>query len=488
MTKDTPLLTSIDYDDQVCKWELLFDLYGGTNLMRFNKVKWLPQEEKENKSSYEMRVKLSFLYNALRSTIKRLASKPYSKSVTIKNDDTDLRIESIKNNVDGEATTLTQFCKNVFTTAMTYGMTHCLVDYPSTLDNNGKSLSINQEKKLMIRPYYHHIKPYELFYWDYAVDNIGQIFLKEIRFLKMKTEKNGVFGNKRRFVIVQYTTNEINEYSVKLNDETQIYDLSNFIYKSDLFNSNEIAIESQSINTLNKIPLHTFYTNKIDFMKSEPPLRDLSEINLEHFQSKSDQRNILRFARLVTLTATGVTPQEKERGFVLGVNSACISTSKDAKFGYVEINGAGAEAGRKDLQMLEEQMEVLGNQPLISRNLDSTATGIDINENAACTDVQAWVLAENRFIKKLYESAAEWLKVKLHEEFEVNIYSDFMFKSSLKNTPDPILERYDRELISHKTVLLEDKRRGIFSEDFDINLEIDLVGDKSKHIDDDELE
>src|SRR6185295_4553940 len=95
------------------------------------------------------------------------------------------------------------------------------------------------------------------------------------------------------------------------------------------------------------------YLNRTGFMTGEPPLEELADLNVAHWQSSSDQRNILTVARVPILFGTGIEGNEK---LEIGASSMIRTSDPNAKLTYVEHTGAAIGAGERDLERLEFQM------------------------------------------------------------------------------------------------------------------------------------
>ena len=116
-------------------------------------------------------------------------------------------------------------------------------------------------------------------------------------------------------------------------------------------------------------------------MRGAPPLEDLADLNVAHWQSQSDQRNILHVARVPILFGAGFEATAK---IVVGAGTMARSTDPAATLSYVEHSGAAIGAGRDDLKDLETQMQVMGLQLLLP-SPNKTATGEirdDVKENS----------------------------------------------------------------------------------------------------------
>src|SRR5690606_23373074 len=107
-------------------------------------------------------------------------------------------------------------------------------------------------------------------------------------------------------------------------------------------------------------------------MECKPPLADLAHLNVEHWQSKSDQRNVLTVSRFPILAAAGVPADQK---VTIGPNNFLTTDDVQGKWYYVEHTGAAIAAGQTDLESLEDQMATYGAEYMRKRPGDETATG-----------------------------------------------------------------------------------------------------------------
>jgi hypothetical protein len=98
-------------------------------------------------------------------------------------------------------------------------------------------------------------------------------------------------------------------------------------------------------------------------MAGAPALQDLADLNVAHWQSQSDQRNILHVARVPILFGAGIPDDvEGQPGFKVSAGSFTRATDPAAKLMFVEHSGAAIGAGDADLKNLEFQMQAMGLQ------------------------------------------------------------------------------------------------------------------------------
>ncbi len=451
---DTPV---IDYLRMADRWDLLHDLLGGTFTMRAAAEKWLPKEEEESTKGYEVRRERSFLFNAYKNSIRRVVSKPFAKPVVVTGKLSE-RLAMIEKDVDRLGTDLTQLSRNMFEAGITYGLTHVLVDFSRMAP--GATLADEQESEA--RPTFVHVKPPDLIGWRSEIDFVkGGRKLTQIRILEHSVEPEGMFIDK-----------EVTRIRVFSEVDWQLW-------RSIVLDTGKkiFMLEDGGPHSFGAVPLATFYVERTGLLTADPPLEDLAEMNLMHWQSSSDQRNYLRFIRMGLLLATGFDKKEIDKGITIGVNRMLSSGNPDADLKYVEHEGKASEAGRTDLQDTEEQMEVLGAQPLIQRSV-RTATQRMIDESRVDTDAQAWVGGLENTLVEMYRMAGRWIGEELPNDFKTDVNNDFGISQKKIEDTKNLIEMRKLGEISRETFLTEIRKLGTLSEGVDIEEEMARIQDE----------
>ena len=450
-TKDKVDITSAAYDSMAAKWELIRDLLGGTVAMRNAGEKWLPREPKESENAFDVRLSRSILYEAYSDTVGNVVSRPFSKPVTIQGELPE-PLNQIALDVNQQGQTLTQFASEIFNTAVNYGLTHILVDYPRLQ----RELNLAEERQSGVRPRFIHVRPTQLIGWRAVKGFDGKVVLSQIRIKETQTEPVGQFGEEQVDYIRVYTPTTWELWRKTEDDD-------------------DYSLHESGEHTFGGVPLVTCYLNRTGFMTAGPTMESLAWMNLAHYQSMSDQRNILRYARVGMIFVSGLTEEETEKDMVIGPNRFFTSVNPDARMSYVEHSGAAIGAGRQDLQDLEARMEVLGLQPFMRRTGNQTATGQSIDDSRSNSSVQAWIRSLEQAIVTAYEYAAKWLNLKIPDDFTSDIFSDFGISVRNSQDIDSLLKIRLAGQISHGTYLREIKRRGVLSESVSIEDEITKV-------------
>nr|BDD45299.1 DNA-binding protein [bacterium] len=442
-TVDTPCSA---YRDMLSDLQLVNALMGGTKAMRGAGELHLPREPKESIAAYNNRLSRSVLYNAFSDTVQKLVGKPFSKPTTIRETTPD-KIKDWTRDIDRNGSDITTFAKEVFESGIRDGVTHVLVDYPPAPE--GRSLA--DEQNTDTRPYCIHIKASDLISWNSEIIN-GVHELSQIRIRESVTEPDGKWGERH-----------INRIRVIYPDKYELYEQK----------KNKWVLTNQGETSLGKIPLVTFYTRKTGFMTGKPPLLDLAYLNVQHWQSSSDQEHILHFIRFPLLHAAGFSPDNHD--IEVGPNRMITSDNPNSKLTYVEHSGAAVEAGRQSIQDIEDRMNVTGMQLLIRKPGNPTATAASIDSSASESPLQTFSrLLENAF-SEVFKLMAKWEKLEIGDTGGIDVNQDFGISMRDNRDIDALLKSRLAGEISRETFLSEMKRRGVLQENLDIRNELELA-------------
>ncbi len=435
--KKNPRTTSAIHDQMQPRIDLVNVLLGGTEALRLQAKTYLPKHEAESELNYQSRLDRAVCTNYFQRTIESLTGKPFATPMIL-SEDMPPAISDLVVDIDHQGNNLDVFCRKVFRDGLAKGLTHILVEFPDT-ENLGVQ-TLEDEVQINATPYFVHIPP-ENIIAAYAEYRNGAEFLTHVRILESE--------------IIQDGFSEVTIEHIRVLEPG-----SWTLYRKG--DNDKWQLESSGKTTLDFIPLVTFYSKREDFMLAMPPLMDLAYMNVAHWQSSSDQRNALTVARYPILAASGV--DETEANIKIGPKQLLTASNADARYYFVEHSGASINAGRQDLEDMKDEMSILGIELLKkSGNPTATAKAIDTAENMSM--LQALVLVFCNAIDRCFKIAAGW--VNLDNGGSVHIDSDFGLK--LNDSGDLLALQWARQFaeISHEAYLLELKRRGTLSEDFD---------------------
>jgi hypothetical protein len=467
---DAVAIPNREYADHIKFWTLTATLRQGTDAMRLAGKDYLPMEKDEDPSSYRARLARSVLTNLYKKTADKLVGKPLKKPI-ICEEDVPEEIKQLLDDVDSVGTRLDVFAAQVFKQAVDDGVTHILVEFPNSNalgqeigefrnPDGTRALSVAQAKKLNVRPYARHVKSEDLIGWQWEMID-GKKVLTQIRIFEWGRSPSP----DNEFEQVKTERIRVIERNVWALYEKR---------KQDKEGQSEwVRIES-GVNSLGEIALTTLYTNKTVFMCGRPWLEDIAWLNVAHWQSDSDQRNLLHVARVPILFAKGFGDDDSK--FSLSVGAATyVKGPSSADLKYVEHSGKGIEAGRNDLKDIEERIQQLGLEMLIKRptgNTTATARALDQAEADSALGMASQEL-EN-CLEEMLVWFAKWLELG-DDGGSLSVFKDFGIEQADAADIEILLKAKQAGEISQVTFLKEIKRRGLLSDDFDPQTEIDLL-------------
>lgn len=415
--------------------KIIDDLLGGTATMRKAGETHLYKMELETDEGYKNRLNRSTLYPALSETLSQMTGRVFFKPIITNDVHNKLQTEFL-HDVDTQNNNLDVFASRWFRAGLAYGVLYLLVDHTQT----GDIRTLAEEKASGARPYFVHITPQQVL--GIKTENIGgQQKLTQFRYKENVIEADGEFGEK----IVE----QINVY--------EIGKVRKFRQTEQGFAEVESVELKAKGKPLDFIPIVAFSTKETGFMLGEPPLMELAYLNIKHWQSQSDQDNILNTARVPLL---GIFSDQEMKKIAIG--GSAIQLDKDSKIAYIEHSGTAITAGQESLKELESQMRVAG-----AKLLDKTVLAMTDRQanNEQNKEISLLRLYANKFedaIDTALDYVGKWLGLENVGNVEIsgNIDSDFDPTASM----DTIIKLQTAGTISKQTAFDEAKRRGLISD------------------------
>ncbi|MGH8388172.1 MAG: DUF4055 domain-containing protein [Pseudomonas sp.] len=420
-------------------WAIVEPLMGGTQAMRAAGTKLLPQYPAEAEETYRDRLALSTLLPAYAETVSNNTARVFAEPLQIGEDVPD-PIKALCTDIDLSGNDLNSWSVDWFRSALADGLCHAMIEHQPTVDAEGKKLykTVAEETAAGVRPYAVIIKPGQVLGWRFDGGKLAQV-----RYMERVEEADGEFGTKC-----------IDQVRVLEPGSWRTY------RKSD--NGGAWVQNDQGATSLKYIPWVTFYTGRTGQMTAKPPLLELAHLNVKHWQSQSDQDNLLHVARVPLLFV--FTDNEEFQLTISSASATRMPRDGDAK--YVEHTGAAIEAGRTSLQDLIDDMRMAGAK-LLQKDKQSTKTAAQANEEAA-QELSPLERLAHQFadcIAQLLQILADYgnLQDGGHVEMRGNFDSDFAPEISLPN----LISMANSGKLSDETLYSEMQRRGVISDELD---------------------
>lgn len=467
-------------------WRLMDALLGGTETMRNAGKTYLTQHTGEVESRYRERLAGATLWNQLEITLGGWVGRPFRDPLKL-NEDVPKEIVDLAGNIDQLGTNMDTFARRWFERGISKAFCHVLIEAPAVIPNeDGTPLTKAQADAQNLRPYWCIIEPDEIIAARAEVIDGKEVYTHvRIHELTLVKDPEDEF-------------NEIWEERIRVYDRSENSVIVT-IYKRDKEKDTDTAegwpMEGEPIELgIKEIPLVTFYSDRQGFLLGKSPLQDLAELNKKHWNSQSDQDNILTIARFPILAASGVAsidgsdalsadPQAGKdfngtKGTVIGPFNVLVSEEVGSKFYYVEHSGKAIKTGQDSLDQLEKKMAAYGSEFLKKSPDRQTATARALDSQESVSPLQAITLNFLDAMQTALALTARWMNLSsddkaVEEEFNggtVQLVTDFGPEDASGVDISALqAARLGRDISGHQ-YRKELKRRGILADDFDEKL------------------
>lgn len=445
--KNSPDTTSAAWDAMAGRWMMIDHLLGGTESMRAAGTLYLPQHPQESPVGWQNRIRSAILLNVTELTLNQLAGRPFDEPM--KQIDIDPILQDLMSDVDTQGTSLDDFCRDWFREAVGKAFSHVLIDMPELRTPQGVVRTLADDRAEKRRPYLVRVSPENLIYARASIIN-GQEVLTHVRIREDVSVEDG-FSDR---TIPQIRVLEPGRVEIWQNQ------------KSQRSNSRDKWVKVNEYETsLPFIPLVTFYAARDGLMLGKPPLLDLAYLNVRHWQSYSDQINVLTVARFPMLAASGVSDEE---GIIrVGPNQVLTMSDSAGKFYYVEHQGNAIAAGANDLATLEQQMSAYGAQFLKKAPDRQAATSRVLDSAETMSSLGAMTVNFALSVSQVLKYMAVWLGKDVASAGRVELDASLDLDETTQWELQVLqLARQQRD-ISRKAFLEELKRRRTLSETYD---------------------
>ncbi|MBX9754554.1 MAG: DUF4055 domain-containing protein [Pseudomonadaceae bacterium] len=431
-------------------WAIVDPLMGGTKAMRKAGKELLPQWPKEENDAYTARLNLSTLLPAYSETVANMTGRVFADDLTI-GDDVPADIKAYCENIDRQGNSLNVWAQDLFRLGLSHGLCFVLVDHPGTsrVDADGNAVLVTGADLIAekSRPYAVIIKPEQVIGWK-SQEAGGEYSLTQFRYAETVEE----------FADGAFTAEVIDQVRVL---EPGLWQIWRKVKAGD--NAGKWMIHSEGTTTLDVIPLAVLYTKRTGFMQAEPPLLELAHQNVKHWQSQSDQDNILHIARVPMLCVSGIDDESWQLS-VGTSNATKLPAGGDMK--WVEHSGAAINAGRDSLADLVDEMRMAGAK-LLSKDKQATKTAAQANEEAAqeMSPLETMAGRLEDCLDQVLQLFALWRG--LPEGGHVKVNGNFDVDYSAESNLQFLLSMTNATKLSDETLFNEAKRRGALSSDLE---------------------
>lgn len=359
-------------------------LMGGTSVMRAMGELYLPKALRETDETYQRRLKITTLRNFYRQSLLSLAGKLVRNGLRLDESAEHKGPPEMADwlrDADNEGTPGDVLFKRAFVWAVRDAAMWMVAGYPPTLKEDGAKMTLAEERERGVRPYMIPVSVWDALGWREERVN-GRRVSTQFRYVMRSEEPDGQFGMTPVLTI-------------RVIEPTVIRD-----FRQNA--KNEWELVASYVNTLGRLPVHRIASDMDENHHPRGGMNDLADLNLEHWQVRSDQRLALRMNSFPILFGAGIADLPP-----VGPESAVLVEDANAKLAYVESAGSALSAGRQELIDLEDAMRAMSAQFQVKQQVAQTATESSIDAKEANAPAQGWAINAKRGFERTMDDMAE---------------------------------------------------------------------------------
>ena len=443
------------------RWAKWRAVSGGTDTMRSAKEAYLPRHEQETEKGYSARLARSTFHNFTMRTVRHMVGVAFGEDPVLSDDTPDEMKDWLKD-ADLDGHNLASFLQNPYGSAIGMGEVYIL----ATMDD-GETENVTAADGR--RPYMQMIEADSMLAFHQST-KAGVPYIEHARVLSSHTERNG------------FAEIEVEQIKVFEPGTVNVWERRGGAGEFVRVSTTSIDFDGVPITRIRSVEASADGLLR-------PMLTDLVDKNIEHWQSASDQRNILTMSRFPMLYGVGLDKNAYEaiRESGIGPQTLLTSTNKDASFGYVEPVGGAISAGRQDLQDLKEEMAELASRPFMQQTGDVKATTHAIARADEDSQIKTFSNTFGDSVSAALDDMAEWGSIN-PEKIDLTMLTEFGGNEIDSSTLDALHKARAQGDISRETYLGALVEHGVLASDFDAKKNLAELDSEVEDVDDDDID
>ena len=415
-------------------WGLIETLLGGTYKIRKGHRKFLPQEPRELDEAYDNRLQRSVLAPYYVRLERMLAGMLTRKPVRL--DDVSDVIREQLFDVDLQGNDLQTWLFQASRISIRYGHVGVLVDAPASGENG--------------RPYWVSYTPRDILGWRSELKD-GKQELTQLRLQEKIVVPDGLYGEKQ---VEQVRVLTPGAFEIHQKDQ-----------------QGDFKVVDEGRTSLSEIPFSVAYSNRMGVLESIPPLADIAELNLQHYQVQSDLSNQLHISAVPMLAIFGF-PQSAEE--ISAGPGEALALPEGASAQYIEPAGNSYDAQFRRLEQIASQINELGLAAVLgSKLVGETAEAKRIDRSQGDSTMMVVAQQMQDMIDNCLRFHAEYMQESNAGSSLVN--RDFMGTRLEPLEIQALLQLYTAGTITQETLLLQLEAGEVLGDDFDVENELEAT-------------
>ena len=401
---------------------------------------YLSKLDDMNKEQYEAYKNRTMFFNATNRTIDGLVGNIFRKEIQT---EFDTLFEQFADDVTKTNVPFDLYVTKVVNEVLEVGLCGTLVDFSNVQAGTSKAKAEQVGYGVNWTLYIAE----NIRNWDYQIINgvkrLSLVTLDEDHVIDDSDIFEKVVVNAIRVLKLDENLKYVNELWIKDDDESE--------YKLI-----ESVFPKMQGEEMDFIPFMLHFP-EMDTNDIKPPLLDLVNVNIKHYQLKADHAHALHFVALPTPWITGIDPSGDDTPSSVGPSKLWIIPNEEAKVGMLEFTGAGIESIEKELTRMEQMMAQLGAKILMpSKDFAETATAEKIKATGETSMLASIVSAINLQINIVSSWSALWMNA---SKFESKINKDFVVSRMSPQEIVALIAAWQKGAISKET-MFENLKKG----------------------------
>lgn len=278
------------YQEKLPYYDLIEDCLGGSIAIKAKTTEYLPlpsDECTESDDRYKSYIKRAMFYNVTARTLSGITGLVYLKDANYELPDL---LEPLKVDCNGEGISLAQLSKRGLRWGMSFGRAGLFVDFPQLSGAvTAKDISSGD-----IQPIFRLFSAKQIVNWKTAKIN-GKVVLTLV-----------VLEEDRYETIDRFATAVYKQYTIlSLMDGVFTVEV---VYAKDYSVETYIPTDSKG-KPFNRIPFFFIGAENNDSEADHPPIYDLAEVNVHHYQNSADYEESVFTIGQPTLWYAGITQE-----------------------------------------------------------------------------------------------------------------------------------------------------------------------------------
>lgn len=366
-------------------WITIETLLAGERALKDQGETYLPRLTGQDSSEYAKYIQRSSLFNATSRTLQGLVGAVIRKEANINTDKANMEL---LNSITLARQSIHEVIRITVERILAYGFFGILVDMPPGENTNGAI------------PYLALYNARSILNWRTEIAGTEEKLVMLTLLEKVSEQGADEFEVKE---VEQIRHCFIDPTSKKYTQQ---------IYRKDEKGENWVAYQDPIIPvrrgiSSDEIPFVFFNALSASPDPTKPPLLDLANMNIKHWQISADYYHGLHFCAMPTPWAAGFALGQGD--LYIGAEKAWVTDNADAKCGFLEFTGQGLQALEKSLDKIEKLMAVIGARLLEEQKMGvEAARAIELRTSGDAATLVSIVSAAEEGIGRVMKFLDEW--------------------------------------------------------------------------------